>query len=452
MAGTAKEKLFELISDMNGSSEDEVPSIVGMEYGGGLDDVYMNRRRSSAFAAPDATSAFASPMSMGGLPTIYRQDGGGTSDEDWSDYDWSSVYGTPTSEEAAASAGRGANENDWTDPANWANTGLDDPTITTTPSAPSAPTSDAGEDIPDFAYGVTSDGRIDLFGPEGRVNPNDYDGPARSMLLSTLRDMTGNWPDAERAFENMTTPEIMNFERAYLGNPSLDGSTGYRFGGPAGTLQDIFENRASDQLGSDLQNILKEDKKKRQEDKEFEDFRAGYLGEEVSEGFMDRIGLGGLYDSLANMFSIQGEASPRTLEEIETILPQGATFTPVNSFMAGVMDFALPSVAKGLANLTGAGKTIGTITTADGMSFNLSDTGKLSMNMPMSEYDEGSDAAPVRRTVKKKKETKEEKKEPPKTGMAALLARRPAPKDRLDTLAGSQDIYKRIYNRPFRTV
>ena len=44
------------------------------QYGGGLDDAYMNRR--SAFAAPDTNSAFASPMGQGGLPTIYRQDGG----------------------------------------------------------------------------------------------------------------------------------------------------------------------------------------------------------------------------------------------------------------------------------------------------------------------------------------------------------------------------------------
>ena len=45
------------------------------QYGGGLDDAYMNRR--SAFASPNANSAFASPMSQGGLPTIYREAGGG---------------------------------------------------------------------------------------------------------------------------------------------------------------------------------------------------------------------------------------------------------------------------------------------------------------------------------------------------------------------------------------
>lgn len=53
---------------------------VEKQYGGGLDDAYMtlSQRRDSAFADPNANSAFASPMSMGGLPTIYREDGGTT--------------------------------------------------------------------------------------------------------------------------------------------------------------------------------------------------------------------------------------------------------------------------------------------------------------------------------------------------------------------------------------
>ena len=68
----AKQKLFQLIDNMNG--EDTLP----MQYGGGLDDAYMDmsRRKSIAFADPNANTAFASPMSQGGLPTIYRQDGG----------------------------------------------------------------------------------------------------------------------------------------------------------------------------------------------------------------------------------------------------------------------------------------------------------------------------------------------------------------------------------------
>ena len=60
---------------------------LGMQYGGGLDDAYMDmsRRRSNAFADPDANTAFASPMSIGGLPTIYRQNAGPT-DQDVSDF------------------------------------------------------------------------------------------------------------------------------------------------------------------------------------------------------------------------------------------------------------------------------------------------------------------------------------------------------------------------------
>ena len=61
------------------NSKEKLEGMIGIQsrqYGGGLDDAYMNRRRSSAFADPNATSAFASPMSMGGLPTIYREQGG----------------------------------------------------------------------------------------------------------------------------------------------------------------------------------------------------------------------------------------------------------------------------------------------------------------------------------------------------------------------------------------
>ena len=64
MNSLVKTKLFELIGS----------STIPMQYGGGLDDAYMNRR--SAFAAPNANSAFASPMGRDGLPTIYREAGG----------------------------------------------------------------------------------------------------------------------------------------------------------------------------------------------------------------------------------------------------------------------------------------------------------------------------------------------------------------------------------------
>ena len=379
----------------------------------------------------------------GGLPTIYRDVGGGVGD------DYAAAAGEYADMVSDAMAG------DYTGADFGDEDGSYQKQMEAAMNVPSAPTSDGGADIPDYAFGLTDDRKIDLFGPKGRANPRDALGESsRSVLLSTLRNMTGNWPDAERALDNMTTQQILDFDASTRGSSLFgdlkadDFSKGYRFGGPEGTLQDILEKGAADQF--DLSDIISKDKKEKEFDKFVEET---YGDKEVSKGFMDRIGLGGLYDTLTDMFSIQAEVSPTTLENIAQQLEgTGAQFTPVNSFLAGAMDFALPAAFKGLANLTGGGKTIGTITTADGMSFNLSDAGKLSMNMPMSEYDEGSGATPVKRTVKKKKETKEEKEETPKTGMAALLARRPEPKKRLDTLAGSQDIYKSIYNRPFRTV
>jgi len=67
------------------------------QYGGGLDDTYLNmsRRRSNAFADPNANTAFDSPMSIGGLPTVYRQDGG--------DMDFMSTYTQEDIDEAMAS-------------------------------------------------------------------------------------------------------------------------------------------------------------------------------------------------------------------------------------------------------------------------------------------------------------------------------------------------------------
>ena len=66
------------------------------QYGGGLDDTYLNmsRRRSNAFADPNANTAFDSPMSIGGLPTVYRQDGG--------DMDFMSTYTQEDIDEAMA--------------------------------------------------------------------------------------------------------------------------------------------------------------------------------------------------------------------------------------------------------------------------------------------------------------------------------------------------------------
>jgi len=80
---------------------DIIEPTVEKQYGGGLDDAYMTlserRRRSSAFADPNATSAFAN----GGLPTVYRYFGGQAGE-------FAGIMGEPTQEEAETAAEQAA--------------------------------------------------------------------------------------------------------------------------------------------------------------------------------------------------------------------------------------------------------------------------------------------------------------------------------------------------------
>ena len=70
---------------------------------------------------------------------------------------------------------------------------------------------------------------------------------ANSMMLSTLRDMHGNWQDAEEVAKNMTDVQRQNFDSAYGGKSfggdlgADDFSKGYRHGGAEGTLRDILD-------------------------------------------------------------------------------------------------------------------------------------------------------------------------------------------------------------------
>ena len=86
---------------------DIIEPTVEKQYGGGLDDAYMtlSQRRDSAFTDPNANSAFASPMSQGGLPTIYRDVGGGVfgSEDDFTTA--ATEYDQMAAEEEAAAYG-----------------------------------------------------------------------------------------------------------------------------------------------------------------------------------------------------------------------------------------------------------------------------------------------------------------------------------------------------------
>ena len=109
------------------------------------------------------------------------------------------------------------------------------------------------------------------------------------------------------------------------------------------------------------------------------------------------------------------------------------------------------NVLKGLASLTGGGKTIGTITNEKtGMSFNLSDTGKMSMiegiDAPDTTGSDNDSIARQPRPVQQKTVSTAEDK--PLTGMAALYANKNKPVSRKASNKYLEDLLASIYPNP----
>ena len=681
MAGTAKEKLFELINDMNRSSEDEVSSTIGMEYGGGLDDAYMTlserKRRSSAFADPNANSAFASPMSMGGLPTIYRDVGGGIGDDyaaaeeeyadmvsdamagDYTGADFgdelgsyqdqmetaryrdsapvesrrtgipglselgyspeeitsiraaqdaalrgdpyadtrdtgpsvldnlrrfwrgesayadelirdqmlgrvglargpsdpqapflsdealekafpflpqtANVYpfsvpaqgfGTATESDlyqiAAAKAEAEAAERNtsrFTSPETWmpdVNIGMGpkygSSGVDRSPSSPeSMPNVDIGAGVTPIVadagvnigmgkeFGGPSDRPIDTVDPDnflndpearyealyGRSGPTFTEGGqfiynrlgepqlgpnldpeairarlnkegytrTESIYLNDLLSRGYSMKDAEDILvQGMATPGGLSAMQSGV-------KDGYSYGGPAGTLIDAIERGTQQTLG--IGQVLQERKKRREEDKEFDKFRAGFIGEEIPKDKAEGIVGSKFLNFVGDFFGLKrGEANILDKDAISQISAkaeeQDFIYETPNNFAKIVSSF-LPSKAAipftVLQNIL-PNKSVGTITSKkDGTTFSLNEDGSLTfIEDPANiNYDEGPDAAPTRKSRPVKQQVSTSTEEPPKTGMAALLARRADPKKRLDTLANLQEKYRKIYGRPFET-
>lgn len=399
------------------------------QYGGGLDDAYMTlserRRRSSAFADPDATSAFAN----GGLPMVYRREGGGEFDE----YEDESI--SLTTEELTPTAE--TYTQDQLDQLSQA-------------FAPSPQLSDLAD--PDLGYTAPE---IAAIRGEQRAAAEQDEADRRSGFLEgTTRFVTDQRTSIPTKEEYQRSLEKYGYEpwqTAYLNDliskgydinqaQSLVASAmatpggmqgmkdayegGYSYGGPAGTLQDLLERGTMQSLG--IEDILKKDKKRRAEDKEEDKMRAQAQGE-VSESFLERIGLGGIADKLIEILSIQGEMSPKTVTAIKEILPEGAKFTP-SGFEGTAMDLTIPLIGKGLASMTDTGKTVGTIEIGD-LTFNLNmtkDGGRLSLDTSsINTFDEGNeDIRPIRRKKDTEKTTEDKKETTKKTSTSPSLRKK----------------------------
>ena len=213
---------------------DIIEPTVERQYGGGLDDAYMtlSQRRDSAFADPNATSAFASPMSMGGLPTIYRQSPGGVGDgdnEDYSDYGFSdnlddSVFG----QEATGSGAFGDQFGSYQDQMDAAITGQKE---NTSPSLES----------------LVDQGIIDYdeaFGPGETIRGEYYPSIMRNML------------DAERADRAEARGEYQNWYSG-RGAPSLDPRSVRSLSEKdKATVQSLIDRDKMQGLGIPIANML----------------------------------------------------------------------------------------------------------------------------------------------------------------------------------------------------
>jgi len=481
------------------NSKEKLEGMIGIQsrqYGGGLDDAYMNRRRSSAFADPNATSAFANPNDpsafipdrfpvssnkAGGLPTIYREQGG--------PLPITSVYGQGIPRIVYRDVGGGIGDDyaaaagEYEAAYGPADPGADDSAgdfgdeggsyqkqmeAALSGQAPGT-SKTADELLADTSLGYTPFELATIYrGKEGKDNQETakrmagqiLSGNARTHLMNALYGRAsggGGWHGVEEFISNMTPQQLQNFNMAANGS-SLFGDTGandfskgWRYGGPEGTLQDILERSLEDE--ADISDLTEQADYRKKYEEEFE--KSQLSGFELTKA-----GLKGIASDISDLTSIQSKLTddPFIMDQIaERMNARGLDFQPVNSFLAGAMDYGIPlltglpgTIAKGLSNLTGAGRTIGTVT-KDGLSYNLSDTGKFSLNLDPQEVDYGNDPTPVKKRKPVQKAVASTTEEKPKEGIAGYYERlnkaRPA-QSRVASNKYIQDLLEDLYPDP----
>ena len=399
------------------NSKEKVEGMMGIlpiqprQYGGGLDDAYMNRR--SAFAAPDANSAFASPMGRGDLPTMYRQEGGDipiTSVNgqgirriiyresggglptiyraNGGDFDFMDSYDQADIDAAVAAS-------DADEAAANSNAGGSDygPDVTAVDAA-----QQAKDDAMYLGYQDAYSGQYNAGYGAGDTGGMSQDG--QTVLLSQLRKREGSWPAAYDALNTMSPEMIANFDKTVGGKASLDGSTGYRFGGPGGTLQDILE-KAGENPESGLQSLMKkrlkkgEEKEEKKEENIIDTIGARPIADLIQKG-LSKLGFGGKELTDGDKSAMENFASSR-----------GDQYTPrsgIDSMIGTGLSFALPGPLGMLP------QSIGVYKTKSGLEFNVGKDFSLTLNTPTPTIDYGNDVEkPSKSTKKKKKDTEKEK-------------------------------------------
>ena len=133
-----------------------------------------------------------------------------------------------------------------------------------------------------------------------------------------------------------------------------------------------------------------------------------------------------IIDKFKGLVTITGELDKNKVEEMNKTLNLmgGAKFEPHSGLMRGIVEGLVPTPFTVLTNIFGTGeKSVGTITFPSGKTFEVGDKGSITADKDLPEFDYGPDPIPKKPVPKKKKkkilpeEEEEEKKSTPKNNI-----------------------------------
>ena len=124
-------------------------------------------------------------------------------------------------------------------------------------------------------------------------------------------------------------------------------------------------------------------------------------------------GIENLIDRASDMSSVTRNMTSENITRLNDMLSErkGGTFTPNNPVASFLVGAAAPLFGKAAITAFGGEKTVGTLTTRDGLSYQVGDRGGLTLNMPEPDIDYGNDPKITEEEVVTEKTPEEVKKE-----------------------------------------
>ena len=440
----------------------------------------------------------------GGLPTVYRENGGFMDDVDAQAY--ADVYGGPADAGAFSGMGEESPEGYYEGMAIAEEARLGSPT-----DKPAA----TGEDYDLFTGGwsvapVDKQGNISgdksanlaVLGPQGEVQtylggpdlePGTFRDPTlwdrltgkktdkRGQIFEKWKDdrlpSTYTLDEAKKMLEGdipkylwplwnelkfnaqLTNDQAVNYIASILATPGggamLAGDV--KYGNWMDTAKYFIEDVYNKEGG--LGSVIREQRERQDADRLYNEGleKYGHERAKLTEEDTSILGLGKVADTIKGVASrAMGGEKPdeRSIDAItEAAKDDGGVFTPTSELETWIgrgIDLVNPFsiLQKGLSALTGQ-SVIGSLE-KNGLTFTVMSDGSLvpeDLSLSAS-YDEGNEET-IKRTPVKKAAPKAAPAQPEEKGIRRLLARRSDPKKRSETMAREQDIYERIYGRPF---